>query len=365
MNLVCKEINEYIKANSQVITEFLNSKMGGQASPIFTSVDIRNAGFKVAPVDTNLFPAGFNNLSLDGQKLLAFKLSAYLKANFPKVVKILIFPENITRNTNYLESLQVLLSVFQKAGFDTKIDSSLEAWRPDLIVLNNDLTGGLPEELKDCGIPIIPDINLGWHLRRKHRHFASYNRLIREFCALNNFDPWLLSTEFENCEGVDFRNRIGLPCLAQSVDNVLERIKEKYEQYGIKEEPFVFVKADQGTYGMGLMVARSGKEMLDINKKNRHSMQSLKQGVQNATIVVQEGVPTIERYGNASSESLVYLCGADPIETFTRSHEKKGPYASLNSPGMCFSLQEDELQPLKNLVAQVASKATKYELDFV
>jgi oxygen-independent coproporphyrinogen-3 oxidase len=28
-------------------------------------VDLRNAGFKLAPVDTNLFPAGFNNLNLD------------------------------------------------------------------------------------------------------------------------------------------------------------------------------------------------------------------------------------------------------------------------------------------------------------
>jgi glutamate--cysteine ligase len=28
-----------------------------------TSVDLRNAGFKLAPVDTNLFPGGFNNLN--------------------------------------------------------------------------------------------------------------------------------------------------------------------------------------------------------------------------------------------------------------------------------------------------------------
>ena len=27
------------------------------------SVDLRNSGFKLAPVDTNLFPGGFNNLN--------------------------------------------------------------------------------------------------------------------------------------------------------------------------------------------------------------------------------------------------------------------------------------------------------------
>ena len=31
--------------------------------PFYCSVDLRNAGFKLAPVDTNLFPGGFNNLS--------------------------------------------------------------------------------------------------------------------------------------------------------------------------------------------------------------------------------------------------------------------------------------------------------------
>ena len=30
--------------------------------PFYSSVDLRNAGFKLAPVDTNLFPGGFNNL---------------------------------------------------------------------------------------------------------------------------------------------------------------------------------------------------------------------------------------------------------------------------------------------------------------
>ncbi|HNB47435.1 MAG TPA: glutamate--cysteine ligase, partial [Burkholderiaceae bacterium] len=31
--------------------------------PFYTSADIRNAGFKLAPVDTQLFPDTFNNLT--------------------------------------------------------------------------------------------------------------------------------------------------------------------------------------------------------------------------------------------------------------------------------------------------------------
>ena len=32
-------------------------------APFYSSVDLRNSGFKLAPVDTNLFPGGFNNLN--------------------------------------------------------------------------------------------------------------------------------------------------------------------------------------------------------------------------------------------------------------------------------------------------------------
>ena len=38
-------------------------------APFYASVDLRNAGYKLAPVDTNLFPAGFNNLSPDFESL--------------------------------------------------------------------------------------------------------------------------------------------------------------------------------------------------------------------------------------------------------------------------------------------------------
>src|SRR6266567_4538897 len=37
--------------------------------PFYTSVDLRNSGFKLAPVDTNLFPGGFNNLNPEFEAL--------------------------------------------------------------------------------------------------------------------------------------------------------------------------------------------------------------------------------------------------------------------------------------------------------
>ena len=49
-------------AANQQIANYIQSKLALKDYPIYSSVDMRDAGFKAAIVDTNLFPAGFNNL---------------------------------------------------------------------------------------------------------------------------------------------------------------------------------------------------------------------------------------------------------------------------------------------------------------
>ena len=45
------------------IEHWLRGKWREHTVPFYSSVDLRNSGFKLAPVDTNLFPGGFNNLN--------------------------------------------------------------------------------------------------------------------------------------------------------------------------------------------------------------------------------------------------------------------------------------------------------------
>ena len=71
-------------------------------APFYTSIDIRNSGFKIAPVDTNLFPAGFNNLD-DGLEFLYISAIQHaFERVSPKITKVLIIPENHTRNKFYI-----------------------------------------------------------------------------------------------------------------------------------------------------------------------------------------------------------------------------------------------------------------------
>ena len=74
-------------------------------APFYSSIDIRNSGFKIAPVDTNLFPAGFNNLDKNFEPLYICALSHALERQSVDIRKILLIGENHIRNQHYTNSL--------------------------------------------------------------------------------------------------------------------------------------------------------------------------------------------------------------------------------------------------------------------
>ncbi|MGB9150851.1 MAG: glutamate--cysteine ligase, partial [Burkholderiales bacterium] len=60
-----KELEKTILDATPSIERWFRNQWMEHAAPLYTSVDLRNSGFKLAPVDTNLFPGGFNNLNPD------------------------------------------------------------------------------------------------------------------------------------------------------------------------------------------------------------------------------------------------------------------------------------------------------------
>ena len=68
--------------------------------------------------------------------------------------------------------------------------------------------------------------------------------------------------------------------LAAKVEIVLDKIRIKYAQYGVTQEPFVIVKADAGTYGMGIMTVKSPDDVRELNRKTRNKMSVIKEGLQ-------------------------------------------------------------------------------------
>jgi glutamate--cysteine ligase len=108
--------------------------------------------------------------------------------------------------------------------------------------------GGRPGILEDLHEQyLLPPLHAGWSVRRKSRHFQSYEEVSKRFGKMLGIDPWLVNPMFNRCGELDFLKEEGMDCLRTNADALLAKIRKKYKEYGINEKPFVIVKADNGT----------------------------------------------------------------------------------------------------------------------
>jgi glutamate--cysteine ligase len=213
----------------------------------------------------------------------------------------------------------------------------LEGFDPCAILVNNDLSSGIPDTLKGLeGQVLMPPLHAGWALRRKSVHFAAYDDVATEFAQLLDIDPWLLNPFHARCGEIDFQARAGEECLASNVSMLLEKIRAKYREYGVRDTPYVAVKADAGTYGMGVMMVRDAAEVRDLNRKQRNKMAVVKEGLEVTEVILQEGVHTIERVEEKAAEPVVYMLDRFVIGGFYRVHGARAADENLNAPGMHF-----------------------------
>ena len=345
-------------------------------APFYCSVDLRNAGFKLAPVDTNLFPAGFNNLNPAFDPLCIQAMQTALERLLPSACDLMLVPENHTRNLFYLENVAVLQTLLQKAGYRVRLGSLRadlrqaetialpsgrevrlepirrnesdrvhldDGYTPCVVILNNDLSGGRPEILEGLAQPVVPPLGLGWSNRLKSQHFGIYHDVATEFGQLLGIDSWWVDPLFRNCGKINFKTREGEECLAANVEMLLEDIRAKYAEYGVTEEPFVIVKADAGTYGMGVMTVKSVDEMLNLNRDARKKMAATKEGKAVTGAIIQEGVYTFERWpddaqdqAGATAEPVIYMIDHYVVGGFYRVHGGRSNTENLNAPGAQF-----------------------------
>ena len=204
-------------------------------------------------------------------------------------------------------------------------------------MLNNDLSAGVPEILKNLSQRVMPSTELGWSQRLKSDHFSYYADVANEFATLLNADPWIFQPYFDRCSDIDFMKQEGISCLIKSAEILFARIKQKYDEYGITKEPFLVVKADQGTYGMAVMMIKSVDELRNMNRKQRTSMSTLKGGLSVTQVIIQEGVYSFETVDDgAVAEPVIYMIGRHVVGGFYRVHAGRGSDENLNAPGMDF-----------------------------
>ena len=235
----------------------------------------------------------------------------------------------------------------------------LKNFDPCTILLNNDLSSGIPAILENLHEQtLLPPLHAGWAVRRKTQHFAAYDEVVKKFCKLIDINPWMLNPYFGKCTGINFHERTGEDCLTSTVDTVLTKIRKKYKEYGIKETPFVIVKADAGTYGMGIMTVRDASEVVDLNRKQRNKMSVIKEGMEVSDVIIQEGVHTFEHINDAVAEPVVYMVDRYVVGGFYRVHAERGIDENLNAPGAHFvPLAFEQQHALPDLAAKPGTAA--------
>ena len=204
------------------IEQWFRSQWLEHSPPFYASVDLRNAGFKLAPVDTNLFPGGFNNLNAAFLPLCVQATMTAIEKLCPEARNLLLVPENHTRNLFYLRNVARLAHILKLAGLHVRIGSVLpditepttldlgdgqsllleplirlpggrrigvEGFDPCAILLNNDLSAGVPALLKDVREQtVIPPLHAGWTTRRKSQHFEAYSE-VSQLCVGHGHRP--------------------------------------------------------------------------------------------------------------------------------------------------------------------------------
>ncbi|MGX9217752.1 glutamate--cysteine ligase [Massilia varians] len=336
--------------------------------PFYCSVDLRNAGYKLAPVDTNLFPGGFNNLSTEMLPLTVQAAMAAIDKYCPDARNLLMIPEVHTRNPMYLQNVARLMQIFRQTGLHVRLGSlspdvtqptplalpdgnmlvveplvrspngrrvGLADFDPCTILLNNDLSSGIPSILENIHEQsLLPPLHAGWALRRKSNHFKAFDEVAKKFGKLIEIDPWLVNPLHSKVGEIDLQQDVGTEQLADAVSALLSKIKKKYKEYGMKEQkPFVIVKPDAGTYGMGVMTVKDASEVRDLSRAQRNKMTVIKDGVAVTDMIVQEGVPTFESINDAVAEPVVYMIDRYVVGGFYRVHAERGIDQNLNAPG--------------------------------
>lgn len=397
------ELEQFICHNWNTVNQWIDEAQKEVCQPLTSSVDVRESKTKYAPVDHNMYPAGFNNLC--NKDLLG--CADHFKERFEKVKpglkKVGILPESHTKNKYYLDHLYKLKSTIEMAEVEVTLfspdpnlfadftgnlaelesfsghkltvhraqvqDGQFISFDPsikfdfEVIVLNNDQSVPLELNWKDIKTPVHPSPYVGWYKRQKIHHFKHYRDTANKFAAHFGINPDLIQAHFSQVENVDFNTKEGLDELGNEVDKLLSTLPTGSS---------VFVKASQGTYGMGISVVSSGEEIKSMNRKVRNKMDVGKNNLKFTSVIIQEGVETIVKYDDAPAEVTIYLVNGRSSGGFMRTNPLKGTQANLNAQGMiyqklCLSdVKQDCDYTIKeavySVIARLSVLAASYEM---
>ncbi len=352
------ELEQRILESMPAIERWFRLEWMEHTPPFYCAVSLRNAGFKLAPVDTDLFPTGFHHLTQAMQPLAVQAAMAAIEKICPEAKNLLLIPDPADRSAHYLLSLRWLMQTLHHAGLNVRLGSldpaiktptaitlpdgtqlcleplkrlrgrlGLKNFDPCTIVLNCDLPGGVPAVLQGLHLQyLLPPLHAGWSVRSMVRHFQAYEEIAKKFAKLLGMDPWLIHSQHARCEQVDLERPAGVDAVRTQVDAVIGKVRRKYKEYAIRERPYAVLKADAAAGGRAVVTLHEAKELDEAALRAAV-------GPGRASLIVQEGVPSYERVNDTVAEPIVYMIDRYVVGGFYRTHAERGTDEVLNGPG--------------------------------
>ena len=369
--MTLKSVKQTITHHYEDIISCLDINDADLHLPLYSSSDIRMNDVKAAVIDMNLFPAGFNNLCRLSYDEIPFLFKKTVSSFLPQCKRILILAESHTRNTFYLENIYSLKTYLSEASYDVDIatlfDESIQsecqngilclttasgqeltfydlrglhdkltASYYDFVLLNNDLIAGVPDILRGLNVPIYPSLAAGWHSRNKSHHFREVNAIMDRLADRFDIDPFFLTTSFIECSDFNINNEKSKLDLYDKAKALFSQLELSYRYYGIDQKPHVFIKANSGSYGMGVLSIDSPDDVLALNRRQRNQLTKGKQSQVINNIILQEGIPSSLRINNQVAELCLYYASHYYLGGFFRLNSEKSDRDNLNSRGMSF-----------------------------
>ena len=408
------ELEQRILESMPVIERWFRLEWMEHTPPFYCAVDVRNAGFKLTPVDTGLFPSGWNNLSPEMLPLAVQAAMAAIEKICPEAKNLLVVPGEQVHNSFYLSNLARLSQIFSLAGLNVRLGSlspdltepvtlplpggdaltleplqrgkrrlGLKHFDPCTILLNNELTAGVPGILEDLHEQfLLPPLHATWTTRRMSTHFGLYEELAKRFAKMLGMDAWLINPAHAACGELDLTTPAGMEALQTQADAVLAKTRRKYKEYGINEKAFVVVKPDNRTLAHTPIAVRDAKELPALlPARGSAGAGNPRLLSPSGQFLVQEGVLTNERINDAVAEPVVYLMDRYVVGGFYRVHADQGRDQSLHAPGASYvplafeqgaHLPQAGIKPgasapnrfyMYGVIARLAMLAASYELE--
>ncbi len=403
--MIQKQIHQNIVQNMDAVHTWFSSYRKRLVLPFYSSVDVRDSHQKVASVDANLYPAGFNNICPADREQIPEIMAGYIQNFYESgVKKIALITEEHTNNPPYWDNVATIENCLRLGGFEVRVCIPREFngtafltaasgkkvevypskpvggnlvvgtdWQADLIISNNDFSQSYEDWGEGLQTPMNPAREMGWYQRKKSTHFKYYNQLANEFAKIIGIDPWVLTVRTETYSSHDILSDEGVQGLAKTVDAMILKIREDYKARHISEEPVIFIKNNSGTYGLGVSSVSSGQDVLAWNSKARKQMKVSKGKRSVEEVIIQEGIRSAIRTDVGTAEPTIYMVGCDLVGGFLRAHAERSSEESLNSPGavyqkLCVSDLNINVEgkPMENVygwVARLSSLAIGLEIE--